>query len=224
MSTRATLATAVLNNPVELNAPPTNRLTANRLTTNRPGFLSRSHILESTRACFAEHGYDGTTLRAIAKRLGCSVGAIYRYFADKRELLLACGSAVFEPLLEATRQRQIEPGPSMATYIKLAAEHDTLYRLLFWLSATGADEQARGAHGEAQGVPPVVRRLLQEWERQREGAARQWATAHGLLMLGTSPRRIADELQTSDASPLPTPVDLSAPADSTDEADDVTLL
>ena len=54
-----------------------------------PAVLSRGQILDATETCLAELGYDGTTIRAIAKRLDCAVGTIYRYFRDKRSLLTA---------------------------------------------------------------------------------------------------------------------------------------
>ncbi|MEX0741186.1 MAG: TetR/AcrR family transcriptional regulator [Phycisphaeraceae bacterium] len=139
------------------------------------GSLSREQILHATHACYMADGYDGTTIRAIAGRLDCAVGSIYRYFHDKRELLLACGSAVFEPLLEQVQRRELEPAVSFRRYVELAAEHDALYRLLFWLSV--ADDRPA--------VPRVVAELLEAWAEDIAEAPTYWATAHGLLMLGT---------------------------------------
>ncbi|MDH5308253.1 MAG: TetR/AcrR family transcriptional regulator, partial [Myxococcales bacterium] len=43
------------------------------------GQRSRSRIREAARALFRERGFDGTTLRAIAKRAGMGASSIYRH-------------------------------------------------------------------------------------------------------------------------------------------------
>lgn len=48
---------------------------------------TRALILETALALFREHGYDGTTMRAIAREAGVSVGNAYYYFASKEHLV-----------------------------------------------------------------------------------------------------------------------------------------
>jgi AcrR family transcriptional regulator len=48
---------------------------------------TRALILETALGLFREHGYDGTTMRAIAQRAGVSVGNAYYYFASKEHLV-----------------------------------------------------------------------------------------------------------------------------------------
>ena len=50
---------------------------------------TRSAILAAARTCFAETGYDGTGLRAIAGRAGANVALIQRYFGSKEGLFFA---------------------------------------------------------------------------------------------------------------------------------------
>ena len=49
----------------------------------------RDQILREAMGCFAELGFHGTTTRAIAKRVGISEAALYRYFASKELLYSA---------------------------------------------------------------------------------------------------------------------------------------
>lgn len=49
----------------------------------------RSQILGAARAVFIERGYDGTRVEDVAKRARLSKGAVYFYFASKRDLFLA---------------------------------------------------------------------------------------------------------------------------------------
>ena len=46
-------------------------------------------IIEKATCEFAEKGYKGAGLSAIAKSTGVSVGVIYKYYADKEELFQA---------------------------------------------------------------------------------------------------------------------------------------
>ena len=65
------------------------------------GQLGRRRILDATQRCLCQEGYDATTIRRIASQLGCAIGSIYRYFADKHELpfaLLADAGGVHRPL------------------------------------------------------------------------------------------------------------------------------
>ena len=56
----------------------------------RPGKTdTRTLILDAARACFAESGYDGTTMRAIAGRAGVDPALVYHYFGAKSELFVA---------------------------------------------------------------------------------------------------------------------------------------
>ncbi|MGU3433184.1 TetR/AcrR family transcriptional regulator [Actinomycetes bacterium M1A6_2h] len=49
----------------------------------------RSQILDGARACFAEFGYDGATVRRLEEATGLSRGAIFHHFKDKDGLFLA---------------------------------------------------------------------------------------------------------------------------------------
>ena len=61
----------------------------------------RHAILTAARRRFAAHGYDGTTLSAVAKDAGITLGAIYHYFEDK----VALYEAVFDASLEIVWNR-----------------------------------------------------------------------------------------------------------------------
>lgn len=52
------------------------------------GRKSRARILAAARDLFAEHGFDGATLRAIAARAGMGASSIYRHIRSKEELLI----------------------------------------------------------------------------------------------------------------------------------------
>jgi len=49
---------------------------------------TRARILKAAVASFERHGYEQTTSAEIARRAGIAVGTVYRYFKDKRAILL----------------------------------------------------------------------------------------------------------------------------------------
>lgn len=51
------------------------------------GERTRRHILDVALGMFAERGYDGTTMRAIAAEAGVSVGNAYHHFESKEHLI-----------------------------------------------------------------------------------------------------------------------------------------
>jgi len=53
---------------------------------------SRRRIIDQALALFAEHGYEGTSVRMIAGAAGTSPGLLYNYFENKQALL----HAIFE--------------------------------------------------------------------------------------------------------------------------------
>ncbi|MGH2786137.1 MAG: TetR/AcrR family transcriptional regulator [Actinomycetota bacterium] len=80
----------------------------------RPRAASREAILEATLEIFRERGYEGTTIPAIAERLGVSQGTLYNYFPSKEKLLFACAraggtpGAIFDRLRTQIGARSIE--------------------------------------------------------------------------------------------------------------------
>jgi AcrR family transcriptional regulator len=64
----------------------------------------REAILDAAQRLFVAHGYDRTTLRAIAREAGLSTGAIYIYFQTKAEILEAVCRAEWTAEQEAIRR------------------------------------------------------------------------------------------------------------------------
>ncbi|MCR4584514.1 MAG: TetR/AcrR family transcriptional regulator [Lachnospiraceae bacterium] len=61
---------------------------------------TREKILAAALKMYTEKGYHDTTVDEIAKRAGLSTGIAYRYFKNKKELLLAALSFAFENIKE----------------------------------------------------------------------------------------------------------------------------
>lgn len=64
----------------------------------RPGKTdTRQAILDAARDCFAEAGYDGTTIRAIAASAGVDPALVHHFFGAKSDLFAAAVDFPFSP-------------------------------------------------------------------------------------------------------------------------------
>jgi TetR/AcrR family transcriptional regulator, fatty acid metabolism regulator protein len=59
-----------------------------------------SRIVDAALESFASRGYHNTKISDIAEMTGCGVGTIYKYFADKKALLLAVSDRVMDIMLQ----------------------------------------------------------------------------------------------------------------------------
>lgn len=67
-------------------------------TGRRPGVSgSREAILAAARSGFADHGYDGTTIRGIARDAGVDPALVRHYFGTKEQVFAAALEFPFDP-------------------------------------------------------------------------------------------------------------------------------
>jgi len=61
----------------------------------------RDEIVEAAIMCFAEQGYEGTTLQDIADRMGLTHAALYYYYKSKEVLLVRSADSILRGLVAA---------------------------------------------------------------------------------------------------------------------------
>ncbi|TAJ42939.1 MAG: TetR/AcrR family transcriptional regulator [Reyranella sp.] len=102
------------------------------------GHTRREEILLAAKELFLEEGYDATTIRRIADRVGVSAPALYLYFHDKEAMMLALCDQTFGLLVE--RITEIEKTVSDPlervrrfgeAYARFGLENPDEYRLVF---------------------------------------------------------------------------------------------
>jgi AcrR family transcriptional regulator len=102
------------------------------------GYTRREEILDAAKALFLEEGVKATTIRRIAERVGVSAPALYLYFKDKDEILLALCDRIFAILLERLEEIERQPLPACErlrrmgeAYIRFGLENPDEYRIIF---------------------------------------------------------------------------------------------
>ncbi len=120
----------------------------------RRGERTRTAILGAAAAVFAEHGYDGARIDAIAEASSCNKALIFRYFGDKLGLYAAVLKLVDDqarelqvrllaPLLEDqaivvdARRFRAFLAEALREYLDFALEHTNVTRMMAWEQAEG---------------------------------------------------------------------------------------
>jgi AcrR family transcriptional regulator len=72
--------------------------TAQGRTGRRPGpTQTRGEILDAARAAFAGRGYDGVSVRAVARAAGVDPALVHRFHGSKEELFVAAMALPVSP-------------------------------------------------------------------------------------------------------------------------------
>lgn len=153
-------------------------------STERDNGLLTQHALEQV----AEGGASAVSLNAIAKAMGMSGPAIYRYFASRDELLASLVTAGYDELtaaLEEAERAAVRRTPArrlaavIAAYRAWALAHPQHYAMLFGIRPAGSTDSTE-AIVAVHGGMLVLLRLLGELSEGQPPAAR--------------PDRLVDEL------------------------------
>jgi AcrR family transcriptional regulator len=135
----------------------------------------RAQILDAARRCFLRDGFHNTSMQDVIGEAGLSVGAFYRYFNSKNELVAAIAETVIGQAEEVFAQLTArEPGPPLADAVDRALE--------FVDAQTGPDGMLRLAlpvWAESLRDPVLAEFVAEKYERIRShfvalaGQARQ---------------------------------------------------
>jgi AcrR family transcriptional regulator len=160
----------------------------------------RRRILDAARDVFVQDGYEATSMRAVAKRIGYRPATIYRHFVSKEDLLREICRRDFRGLsaaffLHASVVRDpVERLRRMGrTYLDFALRHPRQYSFLFMSPRPAGGARHPGdsdpvddafvfllattAEGAAQG------RFRPECEDPDQVALLFWGSLHGLASL-----------------------------------------
>lgn len=64
-----------------------------------PETRTRSRILQAAQKLFAKHGYDGTTVRDLARQAEVAEGTLFHYFTNKKGILIELATAGWVEIL-----------------------------------------------------------------------------------------------------------------------------
>ena len=97
----------------------------------------RTHLLDAALRAFAEHGYEGATIRDIAAEAQVAPGLLYHYFAGKQALLQALFERSRGLVMEAFARAAAVPDPRarLGALVRVSAnlvrEHEDFWRVSY---------------------------------------------------------------------------------------------
>ena len=128
----------------------------------------RQEILDAAREMFVREGYEDTSMRRIADKVGCSPGILYHYFEDKPAIMAQVVREAFSRLTQRLLAICEDSAPpidrlrrSLITYIQFGLEHPHHYNVLFSPSVS---------HGPK---PEIILRAFMEDGMKAFGCLRQ---------------------------------------------------
>jgi AcrR family transcriptional regulator len=103
---------------------------------------TKARIVDAALELFLQHGYDGTTMRAIATKAGVSVGNAYYYFDSKEHLIQEYYSRIVEqhlvaarPVLQRERSLQARLAGVVSAHVDIAQPYHDFAGVLFKTAA-----------------------------------------------------------------------------------------
>jgi AcrR family transcriptional regulator len=144
----------------------------------RPATDLRDRVLRAARAAFDAQGFDGASLRAIARGAGTTIGMIYYYFPTKDALWDAVIDEVYQRFLREIAAVMAAPGTlrarlrEMARHIaSLGDDERTVIRLALRDALMSNERRARLFARFQQGHIPLVLGAVARAQAQGELSA-----------------------------------------------------
>jgi TetR/AcrR family transcriptional regulator, cholesterol catabolism regulator len=147
------------------------------LPTPRNTEAKLEHILRHAAEIFANHGFEGTSIRDISRATGVSLSGLYYYFDSKQRLLYLIQNNTFTFVVERLQSRLVD-GLTPAAKLRILVQNHMEYFL---------------SHPNEMKVLSHEEEALEEPFRQQIGVIKR--KYYGLA------RRIFDELTTEDTRP-----------------------
>jgi AcrR family transcriptional regulator len=160
---------------------------------------TRRQILEAARRMLVEHGFEATTMRSIAAKVGYTATAVYHHFKDKAALVAELCAIDFRALTEALRKTATVPDPIERLqrmgweYVEFGLTHPMQYQFLFMTSRPEGVSAIPNQPDPGAACYEVLRetcraviatgRLRPEFRDADQLAQMSWGSLHGLVAL-----------------------------------------
>ena len=152
--------------------------TASRTHRRLPADERRTQILREAARLFGTHGFNGTTTRDVAARVGITEAALYRYFPSKEAMYTAILDErmaapdllePIEPVAAAGDDRAVFTGLAL-TLLRTVEADPSILRLLLYSALEGHEMARPFQEGRIRRLREFLQLYLER--RMREGAFR----------------------------------------------------
>jgi len=160
---------------------------------------TRQKILDAARRMFVQRGYEATTMRAIAAKIGYTPTAIYHHFEDKEALVAELSTLDFRAFAQALQDIGAVADPierlrrTGRAYVAFGVANPMHYQFLFMTrrpkespNRTAQRDPGEDAYGflrQTCADAIAAGRLRPEFTDADEVAQIAWGAMHGLVAL-----------------------------------------
>lgn len=119
-----------------------------------------TRIQDAATKLFAEHGFEGVSVRDIASEAGVTVGSINYYFGSKDSLYQECGRRLTQRYLAEAREQLEKEGPRavLEHYADYATRDPRLIQV--WLDLQGARDPEKRSFSNREIMHPIQAFLI----------------------------------------------------------------
>ena len=147
---------------------------------------SRARILEAALRLFAEHGYERTSVKMIARAAGVSQGLLYNYFAGKDALLAAIFEGSMDDVQASFAAADAEPDPRRRIGGLVRGSVEIVRRNLpFWRLSYALRMQAGVMEGLGTRIPEWTAAIVATLERYLREAGVDDAALEAAVLFAT---------------------------------------
>lgn len=127
-----------------------------------------ARIQDAATRLFAEHGFEGISVRDIAQEAGVTVGSINYYFGTKDSLYQECGRRLTQNYLNEARALLEREGPRavLEHYADYAVRDPRLIQI--WLDLQGARDSEKRGFSNREIMHPIHAFLIEAMGRLGE--------------------------------------------------------
>ncbi len=151
-------------------------------------------LLAAGEEILREQGAQALTARALAQRIGYSVGTVYNLFDNLDDLILQINGRTLDALYQALTASPPERTPEAAVralaraYVRFTAENRALWTALFEYSLADKDHMTDAYLAKIDRVFGLVEAALaplfpDQPEERRKAARVLWSSLHGICSL-----------------------------------------
>jgi AcrR family transcriptional regulator len=161
----------------------------------------RPEVLDAALDLFVEHGYDGTSMQAVAERAGVTKPVVYACFPGKDELFRALLAREEERILAEIQGAFAgadlsDPEPTlvegMTGFLRAVDHSPEVYRLIFLGEGGGNAAVARRIQRGRQAQVDTLAELARRWLEERNGSKSKGEIERTARLLGNSIAGLAE--------------------------------
>jgi AcrR family transcriptional regulator len=147
-------------------------------TTVQRAPIRREDILEEASKLFAAKGYNGTNLKEVADRLGCTRQALYYHFVNKDEIVQELVQSAFDSMTEVLAPLITPALPPLERlaqmlheYARMCLTRQAVFSVYYNRRHTGSEESFEAINSRERSDVDAMSKVIEQWQKDngREG-------------------------------------------------------